>query len=84
VFLGGDLQLMVSSVRLPTLRVFIKNQLFDRPLLDHDCFTLVLNFGPVTIELRNGTCDEWFWVDLKVKHRSKAKSFPVFIENNGN
>ncbi|CAI5677790.1 unnamed protein product [Oreochromis niloticus] len=39
---------------------------------------------PLQIGLRNGTCDEWFWVDLKVKHRSKAKSFPVFLENNGN
>uniref|UniRef100_A0A669DZQ1 Uncharacterized protein n=1 Tax=Oreochromis niloticus TaxID=8128 RepID=A0A669DZQ1_ORENI len=39
---------------------------------------------PLQIGLRNGTCDEWFWVDLKVKHRSKARSFPVFLENNGN
>ncbi|CAI5644640.1 unnamed protein product [Oreochromis niloticus] len=39
---------------------------------------------PLQIGLRNGTYDEWFWVDLKVKHRSKAKSFPVFLENNGN
>ncbi|CAI5669564.1 unnamed protein product [Oreochromis niloticus] len=39
---------------------------------------------PLQIGLRNGTCDEWFWVDLKVKRRSKAKSFPVFLENNGN
>ncbi|CAI5682214.1 unnamed protein product [Oreochromis niloticus] len=39
---------------------------------------------PLQIGLRNGTCDEWFWVDLKVKHRSKTKSFPVFLENNGN
>ncbi|CAI5644535.1 unnamed protein product [Oreochromis niloticus] len=39
---------------------------------------------PLRIGLQNGTCDEWFWVDLKVKHRSKAKSFPVFLENNGN
>uniref|UniRef100_A0A669EZH5 Envelope protein n=1 Tax=Oreochromis niloticus TaxID=8128 RepID=A0A669EZH5_ORENI len=46
---------------------------------------IVINHGePFQIGLRNGTCDEWFWVDLKVKHRSKAGSFPVFLENNGN
>ncbi|KAL3972577.1 N-acetylgalactosaminide alpha-2,6-sialyltransferase (sialyltransferase 7E) [Sarotherodon galilaeus] len=46
---------------------------------------IVINHSkPLEIGLRNGTCDEWFWVDLKVKHRSKAGSFPVFLENNGN
>lgn len=39
---------------------------------------------PLQIGLRNGTCDEWFWVDLRVKHRSEAKSFTVFLGNNGN
>lgn len=39
---------------------------------------------PLEIGLPSGTCDEWFWVDLKEKHRSKARSFPVFLENNGN
>lgn len=39
---------------------------------------------PFEIGLPSGTCDEWFWVDLKEKHRSKARSFPVFLENNGN
>lgn len=29
-------------------------------------------------------CDEWFWVDLKENHRNKARSFPVFLENNEN
>ncbi|CAI5669313.1 unnamed protein product [Oreochromis niloticus] len=45
---------------------------------------VVIHEEPLQIELRNGTCDEWFWVDLKVKHRSKAESFPVFLGNNGN
>ncbi|KAL4009755.1 hypothetical protein ACER0C_003607 [Sarotherodon galilaeus] len=46
---------------------------------------IVINHGePFQIGLRNGTCDEWFWVDLKVKQRNKAGSFPVFLEDPGN
>uniref|UniRef100_A0A669C0V2 Envelope glycoprotein n=1 Tax=Oreochromis niloticus TaxID=8128 RepID=A0A669C0V2_ORENI len=46
---------------------------------------IVINHNePSKIGLRNGTCDEWFWVDLKVKQRNKAGSFPVFLENPGN
>uniref|UniRef100_A0AAZ1XSD6 Envelope protein n=1 Tax=Oreochromis aureus TaxID=47969 RepID=A0AAZ1XSD6_OREAU len=45
---------------------------------------IVINHSePLEIGLRKGTCDEMFWVDLKVKRRSKVGSFPVFLGNPG-